>query len=211
MTVGESIVINLAERYASAFGIVAVNNAINTAVATREPNGYNIEVYEDLDTVFEDTEFIYEEFRQNQAQPIEKSLKFGSMLESDGNGSIYAPPLMINFSREKNLIETPISGGDGVVIEKWGTKPWNIDIRGILIDFENRNYPTEKIQELTKLFEYNNVIRVIGTQFLEKDIDSIYIRDISITPIEGFQDTIQFTLSASSIRAVSWTLLEPNK
>jgi len=211
MTIGESIVINLAERYASAFGIVAVSNAINTAVATREPNGYNIEVYEDLDMVFEDTVFLYEEYRQNQTKPIEKSLKFSGMLEGDGNGSIYAPPLMINFSREKNLIETPISGGDGIVIEKWGTKPWNIDIRGILIDFENRNYPTDKITELTKLFEHNNVIKVIGTQFLEKDIDSIYIRDISITPIEGFQDTIQFTLSASSIREVSWTLLEPNK
>lgn len=211
MTIGESIVINLAQRYASAFGIVAINNAVNTAVATREENGYNIEVYENLETVFEETTFIYTEFRENRTEPIEQSLKFGAMLESDGNGSIYAPPLMINFSRDKNLIETSISGGDGIVVEKWGTKPWNIDIRGILIDVENRNYPTKKIQELNKLFEHNNIIQVVGTQFIEKGIDSIYLRNISITPVEGFQDTIQFSLSAASIKEVSFTLLEPNK
>lgn len=217
MTIGESIVINLADRYASAFGIVAVNNAINTAVATKEKNHYKFHVYEDLDKVFEETEFIYHELPVENLlrfagiyTPIEKSLKFGAMLLNDGQGSIYAPPLMINFSREKNLIETNISGGDGVVVERWGTKPWNLDIKGILIDFENRNYPTEKIKELNKFFEHNGTIKVIGTQFEEKNIESIYIRDISITPIEGFQDTIQFTINASSIKEVSFTLLNPN-
>lgn len=229
MTIGESIVINLAERYASAFGVMAVNNAINTVVATREPNEYRFEVYEDIDAVFEETEFSYYEFTKSEVKilqsagiytpPIERKLKFGNMLLLDTvdksmrekiMNSVYAPPLMINFSRQKNLIETPISGGDGVVIEKWGTKPWVIDIRGILIDVENRHYPTEKIKELVRFFDYDGVIKVVGIQFSEKNIDSVYLRDISFTPVEGFQDTMQFTISASSIREVSFTLLTPN-
>lgn len=208
MNIGESIVINLAARYGSAFGIMAVNKAINQTIATRVENDYQIEIYADIDDAFEEIKFLYTD--KTKIKPVEKSLKFGKMLENDGSGSIYAPPLMINFSREKNLIETNVSGSDDVVIENWGTKPWNIDMQGILIDIENRHYPSKKITELTRIFEHNDIIKVIGKQFLDKDIYSIFIRNISISPVEGFQDTIQFTINASSIKEVSWTLLEPN-
>ncbi|MEE6129073.1 DUF6046 domain-containing protein [Chryseobacterium arthrosphaerae] len=205
MTNGESIVINLAARYAAAFGIMAINNKINQAVINREENEYNIEVYEDYDPAFEEVTMSYG-LKENKV-----SLKFAKMLEGSGDGSIYAPPLMMNFSREKNLIETEVSGGDTVVIERWGTKPWNIDIRGILIDVENHRYPTKKIDELCRFFENNDIIRVKGQQFIEKNIKNIYLKDVSITSVEGFQDTMQFTLTASSINEVNFTLINPNQ
>ncbi|ROH98283.1 hypothetical protein EGI16_21640 [Chryseobacterium sp. G0240] len=204
MTNGESIVINLAARYAAAFGIMAINNRINQAVINREDNQYNVEVYEDFDPDFEAVIMSYGPARNPT------KLKFAKMLEGSGDGSIYAPPLMMNFSRGKNLIETQVSGGDMVVIERWGTKPWDIEIRGILVDVENRSYPTDKIETLCRFFEYNNTIAVEGIQFIEKNITSIYLKDVSITSVEGFQDTIQFTLSASSINEVNFTLLNPN-
>lgn len=204
MNNGESIVINLAARYAAAFGVMAISNRINQAVVTKEENKYNVEVYEDLDMDFEEVEFEF----GDPNNPT--NLKFARMLEGSGDGSIYAPPLMMNFGREKNLIETQVSGGDMMVIERWGTKPWNIEIRGVLIDVENRSYPTDKIKALCRLFEHNATILVTGTQFIEKNIKYIYIKDISITPVEGFQDTIQFTLNASSINEVSFTLINPD-
>lgn len=200
MTNGESIVINLAARYAAAFGIIAISNKINQVVAIKEDNKYQVEVYEDFDDTFEE---VYLEYNN-------KELKFSGMLEGD-TSSVYAPPLMMNFSREKNLIETNVSGGDSVVIERWGTKPWNIDIRGILIDTEAHNYPSEKIKELCRLFDYNDIISVVGRQFYEKDIKSIYLKSVDVTPVEGFADTIQFTLKASSINPVTYTLLKPNE
>lgn len=205
MTNGESIVINLAARYAAAFGIMAVSNKINQAVVTREENQYKIDVYEDFDPDFEAVTMSYRSSDQN----IE--LKFAKMLESSGDGSIYAPPLMLGFSREKNLIETEVSGGDAVVIERWGTKPWQIDIRGILIDVENRRYPSDKVDALCRFFENNSTIAVTGQQFIEKNIKSIYLKSVNITAVEGFQDTIQFTLSASSINEVNFTLIKPNE
>ncbi|OPB87809.1 DUF6046 domain-containing protein [Elizabethkingia occulta] len=200
MTNGESIVINLAARYAAAFGIIAISNKINQVVAIKEDNKYQVEVYEDFDDTFEE---VYLEYNN-------KELKFSGMLEGD-TSSIYAPPLMMNFTREKNLIETNVSGGDSVVIERWGTKPWNIDIRGILIDTETHNYPSDKIKELCRLFDYNDIISVVGRQFYEKDIKSIYLKSVDVTPVEGFADTIQFTLKASSINPVTYTLLKPNE
>lgn len=192
--------INLAARYAAAFGIIAISNKINQVVAIKEDNKYQVEVYEDFDGTFEE---VYMEYN-------DKELKFSGMLEGD-TSSIYAPPLMINFSKDKNLIETDVSGGDSVVIERWGTKPWNIDIRGILIDTEVHNYPSEKIKELCRLFNHNDIISVVGQQFYEKDIKSIYLKSVDITPVEGFADTIQFTLKASSINPVTYTLLKPNE
>lgn len=203
MTNGESIVINLAARYAAAFGVMAISNKINQAVVTQEDNKYNIEVYEDFDPDFEEIKMTFGDVKN----PTE--LLFANMLEGSGDGSIYAPPLMMNFNREKNLIETDVSGGDMVVIERWGTKPWQIEIRGILIDVDNHKYPTKKVEQLCRLFEHNNTIGVVGQQFYEKNIKNIYLRDVSITPVEGFQDTIQFTLNASSINEVNFTLINP--
>ncbi|MGG7468680.1 DUF6046 domain-containing protein [Chryseobacterium arthrosphaerae] len=205
MTNGESIVINLAARYAAAFGIMAINNKINQAVVTLEDNKYNVEVYEDSDLDFEEVTMSY------GSGDDAVSLKFARMLEGYGSGTIYAPPLMMNFSSEKNLIETQISGSDEVVIERWGTKPWTIDIRGILIDVENHRYPSDKVNSLCRFFENNSVISVVGQQFIDKNIKSIYIKSIAITAIEGFQDTIQFTLTASSIKDVNFTLIKPNE
>ncbi|AKK73777.1 hypothetical protein OK18_15235 [Chryseobacterium gallinarum] len=203
MTNGESIVINLAARYAAAFGIMAINNRINQAVINRKDNQYNVEVYEDFDPDFEAVTMSYGPAKD----AIE--LKFAKMLEGD-DSSIYAPPLMMNFNRGKNLIETQVSGGDMVVIERWGTKPWDIEIRGILIDVENRSYPSKKIQQLCRFFEHNDTIAVVGGQFMDKNIKNIFLKDVSITTVEGFQDTIQFTLTASSINEVNFTLLNPN-
>lgn len=204
MTNGESIVINLAARYAAAFGIMAISNKINQVVVTQEDNKYNVEVYEDFDPDFEEVKFSF----GDSNNPTD--LFFAKMLEGSGDDTIYAPPLMMNFSREKSLIETQVSGGDAIVIERWGTKPWNIEIRGVLIDVENRKYPSKKIEQLCRLFEHNNTIAVIGQQFYEKNIKNIYLKDVSITPVEGFQDTMQFTLNASSINEVGFTLINPD-
>jgi hypothetical protein len=116
---------------------------------------------------------------------------------------------MIGFSQEKSLIETEVNDDDPVVIERWGTKPFNITIDGLLIDLDNRIYPSDEIRRLNQNWKYNGVIEVVGRQFEELDIDTIYFRSIDFTKLEGFQDTVQFSINASSIRAVNFTLMKP--
>ena len=117
----------------------------------------------------------------------------------------------MTFTKEKALIETETNGDDNVIIERWTTKPWEIEIKGILIDLENRQYPSDKIRELHQLFKINDILDAYGIQFEEKDIEAIYLKSLSITPTEGFADTVQFSLSASAIKSVSWTLDQPNE
>lgn len=195
-----SYIINLAARYAAAFGVIAASNAMSTVVANQEDNQYSVDVYDSEASAHEDVGFYFNG----------KKLFFNPNLLGD-DSTIFAPPLMMDFSREKNLIITDVSGGDSEVIERWGTKPWNIDIKGLLIDVSGRQYPTDKIEELCRFFDYNNVIEVVGQQFYEKNIDSIYVQSVSITPLEGFADTVQFSLTARSIKEVYWTLVKPNE
>jgi hypothetical protein len=113
------------------------------------------------------------------------------------------------YSLTNSTVKT--NGDDNVIVERWGTKPWEISMRGILIDVENRLYPTEHVRKLHRLFKHNNVVEVVGVLFEEKDIDMIYFKDVSITPLEGFSDSVQFSFTASSIKEVNWSLLKPNQ
>lgn len=192
---GQSIVLNLADRYARAFGIVAISEAMHQVVVTKEENKYHVESFNKGQT--QEISFEYENTR----------LVFDTML-SGAQSSVFAPTPSLSFSREKKLIETEISGSDTVVVERWGNKQWDITVQGILVDMEQHQYPFSQIQDIASLFEYNGIIKVVGESFYDKGIDSIYIRSVNLQAVDGFSDTIKFTLEARSIKEVGFSLLE---
>lgn len=196
------IVINLAARYAAAFGQVAISEALAKTATVGKGNDYNLELYpENPNPDFENINFSF----------IDKEVKFGSIpFVGDSDKSVLAPPPLIHFEQSKNLIETEINGTNHVVVERWGTKPWNLRMRGILVDMDNHFYPEDKIKELYKLFSYNGVVDCTGTQFIDKKIKSLCFKRITINGVEGFQDTIQYALEARSIKPVGFSLLKPN-
>ncbi len=191
-----TIVIDLASRYAAAFGIMALNKQLHTATVKRDNGNYDFKFYGGIDTDVERMVFSHET----------TELTFAGMLTNvDG---IFAPPLIIEFSREKDLVETQVSGSNNIIVERWGTKPWQMDIRGILVDMEHKVYPQSQIDDLTQFFEINGIINVEGIQFEDKRIESLYFKSIRITPVKGFQDTIQFSLTASQIQPVEFNVLK---
>lgn len=203
---GTSVVVNLAVRYAAAFGLSKIDQYVSNAVITNEDNKYHIQYFDDFDP---DTEKV-------RLEHSSLKMEFGSMMQWDENGelkesSVFAPPLMMDFRRSKDIIATETNGDDNVIVERWGIQPWEVSIKGILIDVQNHHYPSDYIRKLHQLFKINDVLEAYGVQFEEKDIDNIYLKDISITPLEGFPDTVQFSLTASSIKSVSWNLLKPNE
>jgi len=198
----KNITIDLAARYAAAFGMMAAGKVIDRVfIEKKAKNDYRLEVYTSSPGDFE---YVKMEV------PGLDALEFFSVLHGD-KGSYFAPPLLMGFSQEKSLIETEVNDDDPIIIERWGTKPWDITINGLLIDLNNRVYPTDEIRRLNQNWKYNGVVKVIGKQFEELDIDSIYFRSISFTRVEGYSDTVQFTINASSIKAVNFTLLKPRK
>lgn len=198
----KNITIDLAARYAAAFGMMAAGKAIDRVFVDKTvSNDYSFEVYPQLSSNFE-----YVKMEIPGLDP----LSFFDVLVGDP-GILFAPPLLMGFSQEKSLIETEVNDDDPIIVERWGTKPWDITINGLLIDLNNRIYPTDEIRRLNQNWKYNGVVKVVGTQFEELDIDSIYFRSINFTRVEGYQDTVQFSINASSIKAVNFTLLKPRK
>lgn len=191
--------INLKKRYTSAFGFLAQENIPSDATVEKSGNSYKLEYYQPIDPEFEDVSFSFPG----------TTVKFGAMPFNKEVAGILAPPPLLSFSGQKHLIETPINDSDNIVIERWATSPWEIRIRGLLIDVENRHYPQNKVQQLCSLFRYNGVVDVSGTQFFDKDISSVYFKPIEINGVPGFQDTVQFTLTAKSISPVGFTLTHP--
>lgn len=194
--------IDLAARYAAAFGMMAIGRQIDKAFIDKaENNDYKFDYFP---AQASDIEYVKMEV------PGLEPLEFSSILSGD-KANIFAPPLMMTFSQEKSLIETEVNDDDPIVIERWGTKPWDISIKGVLIDLENRIYPSDEIRRLNQNWKYNGVIKVIGKQFEEKDIDTIYFKSIEFSGVEGYQDTIQFSIEAASIKGVNFTLLKPKR
>lgn len=194
-----SIVIDLASRYAGAFGIVKASEMMSAVSITKEDDKYHLDFFDDFNPEDEKVYLIHDHI----------VVSFGDMLHGDAS-AIFAPPMMLNFQREKDLVETQTNGEDNVIVERWGTKPWSISMRGILVDMEFKKYPSTQISKLHKLFKINDKLEVVGKQFEEKDIAYIYLKDVSISPLEGFSDTVQFDFTASSIKENSWTLNQPN-
>jgi hypothetical protein len=201
-----NITIDLAARYAAAFGMKAIGNQIQKLfVEKSENNDYNFQYYPSLNSDPK-LSFEYSKLTIPDLDPLE----FGAVMQGK-QGVLFAPPLLMSFDQEKSLIETEVNDSDPIIIERWGTKPWNITLNGVLIDLENRRYPSDEIRRLNRNWQYNGVVKAVGTQFEERDIDTIYFKSISFTAVEGFQDTIQFSIQASSIKGVNFTLLKSNK
>ena len=197
----QNITIDLVARYAAAFGMMAVGKLIDKYTPNEKA---------DVDFGFEVNpqktgSFDYSKLEVPGIDPLE----FNAVLHGE-QGLIFAPPLLMSFNQDKSLIETEVNDDDPIVVERWGTKPWDITINGLLIDLKNRIYPTDEIRRLNQNWKYNGVVKVVGMQFEELDIDSVYFRSISFTRVEGYSDTVQFSINASSIKAVNFTLLKPN-
>lgn len=199
----KNITINLVARYAAAFGMMAAGKAIEKVFV--EKKGQNDYGFETFPLAQDDLEYI-----QFQIPGLDV-LTFNSILTGNNGDVVFAPPLLMGFSQEKSLIETEVNDDDPVIVERWGTKPLDITINGLLIDLDNHVYPSDEIRRLNQNWKYNGVVKVVGTQFEELDIDSIYFRSINFTRVEGYSDTVQFSINASSIKAVNFTLLKPRK
>lgn len=202
------ITIDLAKRYAQAFGITQSQNIIDKVrVHKNTQNSYDLEFYDKKRIDFETQKLSINTFN------YKKELIFSPVL-TESQGNIFAPPLLMTFSKEKSLINDEVADPqfiydddgrikdqlDHEVVEYWGTKPWNIAIKGLLIDLDNRIYPSEEIRELTRFWRANTIVDVAGLQFIEKDIYSIVLKSVDFTPIEGFQDTLQFSFQAISFK-----------
>lgn len=128
-----------------------------------------------------------------------KLYRFGVSTGNYGADYLYlAPPLMLSFSRGKNVVKTAIDRSEIEVIEYFGLKPYTIKIQGILIDMENHNYPSELVRMISGMFEEPGTFKVSGTMFDDLGISEIFFEDgFEVSFVEGYADTVKFSVDAT--------------
>jgi hypothetical protein len=184
-----NVVIDIAERMRTAFGFTAASQ--RNKLATQ-----NVEVYVN--------EYSFEEFTLRS--PDNQTMAFRDMVKGV-DGEVYAPPPMISFSKGKNLVLTEIDGSDAEVVERYGDKSWEVKIKGVLVDMVNHQYPSAQVIKMREFFNVGAPFAVEGQMFDDLEIKSIYFTNVEIAGVAGYEDTIQFSIDARSIKPVEFFLV----
>lgn len=201
---GKISINSVVARYQGAFGYVGGNlsNAafgrlvklpVYAMLETAQAGSEDVQLYQVADVSFANVVLTNEK--------TQKTYSFGISLNE--NEEYMAPPLMVSFSRGKNVVRTAIDRSETEVIEHFGLKPWTINIQGILIDTENRQYPGELLRKVNEMFSAWGTYKVVSDIFMDLDIPTIFFDDdFQIGFVEGFADTVRFSLRAISVLPV---------
>jgi hypothetical protein len=128
--------------------------------------------------------------------------------DAAGNAKAYTidlPP-MIDLKMTKRINTTSLneaivggkSVGGGEVVESMGNQNWDITFRGLLVDMKDHKRPLDQVQKIVNVVKINDIFGVTCRYFNKVGISQLYIKDISLPPLEGFQDTQPFIIEARS-------------
>lgn len=132
---------------------------------------------------------------------------FGGLTEE--TEGVFAPPPLMRFRRTKNIAVTVIDGGDEAeIVENFGVNSWDIDLNGLIVDMGEHGYPGEKVKQLRQFFEINDVIDVACPLLLDMGIEAIYFKEQGFEPVEGFPDTVKYSMVAKSIKPAVFSLIQ---
>lgn len=132
--------------------------------------------------------------------------RFANTVLGETADGILAPPPMLSFTRDKQIVTTGVDGSDAIVVESFGVNPWVITIEGILVDMEEHLYPQVQLRKLRELFEVNAMFDVLACEVLDDlGVRSLYIENLeSLKFVDGYQDTVKYILKAKSMQPVEF-------
>lgn len=196
------IKVNILKRFEAAFGLDARRLSISQeyAPADQEP---------------------VPDARLQQPQPVEAPPGYGPLgnplfdqltilpgitpANSEGGGQAYpeykfnVDPL-IDVQLPKRIVKTPIPGKDGTVKEMMSADDHQITIKGLLVN-NSGEYPQAEKQELVNMLDLNASLE-ISSKFLNTfGISHLVVESYSFGSLEGFPDTLPFTIKCVSDRS----------
>lgn len=193
---------NLGDRFKKAFGFVAAKMSTPLTekgfkAEVEQPQNSQILLWDDK-TKFDEVKLYRDK--------IEFDFAFREIAEE--YDTVFATPPMLSFSRQKKLIVTSIDNVDDIeVVERYNTSPYDIDWKGLLIDMDNHTFPADKLKQLNEIFNFNGIWNVSSEIFDALEITAIYISEVQIDFVEGFEDTIAYSLKMRAIKDLEYQLL----
>lgn len=122
------------------------------------------------------------------------------LLQYDEIGELLLENAIVDLTRTKNIITTPIQGLDGTVKEYISNGDWQISVRGIIAQ-KQYGYPKEKYKQLLKFMQLNKPINVANQWLNDAEIYSIVITDFKL-PYNPHINCIIYEFNALSDKPV---------
>lgn len=110
---------------------------------------------------------------------------------------------IISITGKKTIVETPLIGKKGTVKELISVDDYEIKLVAVVA---GDDYPEEKIQEIVKLYEINESLKmncVVSDYFLHAKMgedggDRVVIKNIEVAAVEGVEDMQVITMTLLS-------------
>lgn len=135
--------------------------------------------------------------------------------DKKGNQTLFPNEPLVSFSLTKTIVETATIGKyrKGKVKEYICTEDWQITIQGLCVDFFQKDtYPAQQVQTLTRLFEKNESLEVIGNKlFTLLGIGNIVLKDLHFEAMQGKESIQKYSIKAVSDTDFYATLTENNR
>lgn len=197
------MIIDFASRFQAAFGFMTGNVAARLiengfGEVIKDGSVFDMAVY-----TLDDNSFFDDVILEHDTAG---EFLFGFRSINEENAEVFATPPMLSMKRAKRLVITPIDDSDTEVVERYGTEPWEITWRGLLIDMENHRFPLDKLEKMNAIFEVNDIWQVHSAILQKVGVTNLYIKDIGFEFVDGFEDTISYTLTTRSIKPVEFQL-----
>lgn len=201
------MIIDFKMRYQAAFGYVT--NSVSRRLA-----GMGFDVSSDTVSKANFEVYTWDENNKFDEVTIRRSVggrkeeyAFGALNMLDDNTDMFAMPPMISPKAAKKLIVTSLDGDCLESVERYGTEPYEFTMQGLLIDMHNHQFPLDKLRDINRIFKYNGIWNVDSEILNALDIHAFYIKDVDIGFLEGFEDTISYTLSCRQIQSLEYQLI----
>ncbi len=201
------MIINLSARYKSAFGFVSatVSSRLEEQQfgdVVKEGDSYGLNVYTHRDSTFDEVT-LYDRVGGQEYLFAYRSL-------AEEYNEVFATPPMLKLRRSKRLVVSVIDNSDLEVVERYSTEPWEVVFHGLLIDMVDHEFPITKLEQINQVFEVNSIWNVSSEILNRIGVEAIYIKDIDVSFVEGFEDTIAYIITARAIKPLEYQLLNNN-
>lgn len=110
----------------------------------------------------------------------------------------FPPVSIVTVRQQKNIVKTAVQGRAGTVKEYISDGDFDVEIQGVISNFQNNAYPERKINELVNLCKIPTALPVVGELFELLGIYQIVIEDYEISELQGVQNAVSFSLKCVS-------------
>ncbi len=112
-------------------------------------------------------------------------------------GTMQFDIVQMTISAQKQIVKTAVAGRQGTIKELISTQDYKISLKGFLVNYDDNNYPEDKVEELKQLFDIDEAITIKSRVTDIFEITKVVIESLNLQETKH-QNIQPFTLSLLS-------------